>query len=69
MALVRVKDAKKGQLPYEKGTIYKFSSLKRYPDIILQVDGTLFWDCDAWERRVEATRQRQINEAARLGRE
>lgn len=66
MALVPVKTVVEGQLPFKKGTIYKFSSLRRYPEVILRIDGSLFWDENAWQKLVDDVRERQIAEAKRL---
>lgn len=66
MELIAVRQAKAGELPLAKNTIYKFHSAKRYPEVIFKVSGKLFFDMAAWKRLVEKSRQREIAEAERL---
>ena len=53
-------------LPFKRSTIYRFHSQKKYPDVIFKIDATLMWDWNAWGRRVEAARARQLKDARRL---
>ncbi|WLE95202.1 MAG: hypothetical protein QTN59_10935 [Candidatus Electrothrix communis] len=66
MELIAVGQAKPGELPLAKNTIYKFHSTKRHPEVIFKVSGKLFFDMAAWRRLVEESRQREIDEAERL---
>lgn len=69
MKLVEIRKTKLGELPFTRNTIYKFSSEKKYPSVILTIGRKLFFDLDAWEDLVEQTRERQVAEASHLRRE
>ena len=65
MNLIEVRKAIPGELPFTTNTIYKFHSTERYPEMILKVARKLFFDIEAWELLVEATRQQQVVKAKR----
>lgn len=66
MNLIEVRKATPNELPYTLSTIYKFSSEKKYPSVILSIGGKLFFDMDEWGNVVEATRRKQVAEAKRI---
>lgn len=66
MNLIEVKNAAPSQLPFTRNTIYKFSSEKKYPSVILTIGRKLFFDLDAWEKLVEEVREKQVAEAMLL---
>jgi hypothetical protein len=67
MKLIQVKKAyEKGILPIALNTAYKWSSLKKYPKLLLKVTGKLFFDQDEWENMAKQSVKAQLKEANRL---
>jgi hypothetical protein len=52
--LIRVSQAKKGDLPIAPATLYKWHHLRRYPEIFRKFGGFLFVDLKALEALIAA---------------
>ncbi len=68
MKLISVFDPEE-KLPYSKATLYKWHSMKKYPGIIFKVGGRLYFDLDKWDQFAEQSREKHIQESARVYRE
>lgn len=67
MDLVEVKKAAAtGQLPVSIHTIYKWSTKKTHPALVLKIAGKLFFDLNEWQAMAEKVRDTQIKEARRI---
>lgn len=53
-------------LPFTRATLYKKHSMKQLPEVLFKVDNMLCWDWSAWERRVEAAREKQVARGKKL---
>ncbi len=71
MNLLPVRSTDPTDLPWSPNSIYKYSSENRYPEIIIRLDGKLFFDMDAFEKLVRKTRDAQVKKSkiARRGTE
>ena len=67
MNLIEVKKAdKQGSLPIALNTAYKWSSLKKYPRLLIKVTGKLFFDTEEWQAMAKQSLNNQIKEAKRI---
>jgi hypothetical protein len=54
--LKRVSKMKRGELPIEKSTAYKWNHLKKFPKLFVKLGGALFLDLNALQEIIEAGR-------------
>ena len=52
-----------GELPFTRGTIYRWHSAKRYPKLIVKIGGRLYFNMDEWDNMVQSTIDKQIEES------
>ena len=64
--IVYVARAKDGELPFKRSTIYRFSSQRKYPEVIYRVGGMLVFDLDEWERHLKAAKEERVRESRRI---
>ena len=66
MNCIEVRKASPEELPFTKGTIYKWHSIKRYPGMIFKVAGKLVFDLDEWEQMLRTAKSENIKKVKRL---
>ena len=66
MNLVEIRKAQPGQIPFKKSSCYKFSSTKRFPNLIYKVAGILVFDLNEWEKMAQDAKAKNVKQAAGL---
>ena len=66
MNLIRINSAERGQLPFTKNTLYKFSSQKRFPGLIYLVGGVLVFDMEEWSRMAKKAKAESVKKGVKL---
>lgn len=66
MNCIEVRKATDEQLPFTKGTIYKWHSLKRYPAMIFKVAGKLVFDLDEWEEMLKKAKSDNVRKVSKI---
>lgn len=64
--LIEIAKSKKEDLPFSRHTAYKWSSLKRYPELIYKVVGKLYFDTEEWERMVKEAKVKNVAKVKKL---
>ena len=66
MNCIEVRKASPTELPFTRGTIYKWHSIKRYPAMIFKVAGKLVFDLDEWEEMLRKAKFENIKQVKRI---
>jgi hypothetical protein len=59
--LVRISKSKAKELPLSASCLYKWRHMGKYPELFVKIGGAVFVDLDAFDRVIEAGRQRAVH--------